>query len=291
VAEAARLLLQGGSPDLELIVIDQSDGEETSHALSPLRSDRRLRYVRTKKRGKGHALNEGMELASNAIVVFTDDDCLAPPGWVAAMTSTLHAHPDAMVLFCTVAPVPHDTAAGYVPCYTVRRDRKLRSARDICGGMGLGAGMAVRSAFVKSVGGFDASFGPGGEFPSADDWDIAMRALLMGHAVYETAGISILHDGFRTLEQGRAHVRRDWLALGAVCAKPLRAGHWTTVVVPVWLFSFKAAWPILCDLFALRRPRGIGRITAFIRGFMKGITRPVDRKTLRFGVAPHAGDP
>jgi hypothetical protein len=32
----------------------------------------------------------------------------------------------------------------------------------------------------------------------------------------------------------------------------------------------------------MRRPRGIGRIVAFMRGFASGISMAVDRKTLRF---------
>ena len=100
--------------------------------------------------------------------------------------------------------------------------------------------------------------------------------------MFETAELAIVHDGFRTYEEGRAHARRDWLALGAVCAKPLRAGHWKAAVVPVWLFSTKAVWPPIADALALRKPRGAGRIVAFVTGFAQGLLSRVEAETLRF---------
>ncbi len=281
LAEIVNSLLRGEGADLELIVVDQSDGPESEAALAPLRSDPRLRYQRSARRGKGAALNEGLGLARGAIVVCTDDDCQPPPGWVAAMTRTLNAQPKAAILFCRVAPVPHDRSAGYVPAYEITESRRLRTVGDICGGLGIGAGMAVRREFVATMGGFDESFGPGARFPSADEWDIVIRALLTGWEVYETAELTLVHDGFRTFAEGQAHARRDWLALGAVCAKPLRAGHWRAIVVPIWLFFTRAAWPPVADLLSLRKPRGVGRVAAFAQGFAAGFATPVDRSTLR----------
>jgi GT2 family glycosyltransferase len=268
--------------DLELLVVDQSDGPETERALDAFRVDPRFRYFRSKARGKGAALNEGIREAHGQIVVCTDDDCHAPPGWVAGMARALESQPTAVVAFCTVVPVSHDTRAGYVPAYRLKKNRLLRTVSAICGGLGIGAGMALRRDFALAMGGFDESFGPGARFPSADEWDIAMRALLTGRHVYETAELSIVHDGFRTFEEGRRHARRDWIALGAVCAKPLRARHFRAAIVPLWLLTTRAIWPPMADLLHLQKPRGVARITAFLEGFGKGLFIAVDPTTLRF---------
>jgi len=282
LAKVVGALLQGEAEDLDLVVVDQSDGSETYAALAPYLPDPRLRYHRSVTRGKGAALNEGLALVRGIAAVCTDDDCVPPPGWVGDMTRILLARPDTAVVFCRVDPVPHDRSLGYVPAYEIVRSRPLRSIGDVCRGLGIGAGMAVRRDFVMSIGGFDESFGPGGRFPSADEWDIAIRALLYGREVYETADLAIVHDGFRTFAEGEAHARRDWIALGAVCAKPLRAGYWSAVVIPAWLLSVQAVWPPVLDLLSLRKPRGIGRITAFVQGFLSGFATPVERDTLRF---------
>ena len=64
---------------------------------SAFRSDRRLRYVRSKTRGKGAALNEGLRLAHGDVLVCTDDDCEAEPGWVGAMATVFEEAPSAAV--------------------------------------------------------------------------------------------------------------------------------------------------------------------------------------------------
>jgi GT2 family glycosyltransferase len=281
IANAVRSLLDGAG-DVELIVVDQSPGVETEQALARWKSDARLRYHRTRTTGKGAGLNEGLRMARGSVVVLTDDDCEVPRSWAAEMARILEARPQVAILFCNVVPVPHDRSAGYVPAHERSQSRLLTSVDDLRDGLGLGAGMAIRKDVALALGGFDESFGPGARFPSADEWDICLRALLAGFHVYETPELAIVHDGFRSFEEGRAHARRDWIALGAVCAKPLRAGHMRAAVVPLTFFPQKALWPPISDLLHLRRPRGLGRITAFLSGFVDGLRTPVDTETLRF---------
>jgi glycosyltransferase involved in cell wall biosynthesis len=282
IAKAVRSLLESEDQSIELIVVDQSDGDDTVAALAPMAADPRLRYVRSTTRGKGAALNEALKLAKGTIVVCTDDDCSAEPGWVSKMARELESQPSAAIAFCRVVAVEHDENLGYVPQYEVKRTRLLRSILEARAGIGLGAAMALRRDFVREMGGFDESFGPGARFPSADEWDISMRALLTGRHVYETPSLAVLHDGFRTFDQGRAHASRDWVALGAVCAKPVRAGHLRALVVGVWFLSARALWPPMQDVLRLRKPRGLRRILSFLRGFGEGMLTHVDHDTLLF---------
>lgn len=176
--------------------------------------------------------------------------------------------------------------AGYVPTHERRERRLLKSIDGLRDGLGLGAGMAIRRDVAMELGGFDESFGPGARFPSADEWDLSIRVLLSGWHVLETPELSILHDGFRSFAEGRDHARRDWIALGAVCAKPLRAGHLRAAFVPLLFFPTNALLPPIMDLLKRRRPTGIGRITAFLSGFADGMRTPMDPKTMRF--LPHS---
>ena len=52
--------------------------------------------------------------------------------------------------------------------------------------------------------------------------------------------------------------------------------------VPVWLFSTGAVWPPIADVLALHKPRGAGRIVAFVTGFAQGLLSRVEAETLRF---------
>jgi GT2 family glycosyltransferase len=277
-----RSILAEPSSDVELIVMDQSEGPESQQALAELAADPRLRYARTRARGKGASLNEGLRLARGAVVACTDDDCVASPGWARAMATAMETHPKAAIVFCNVLPEPHDRRLGYVPSYERTTERLLSSPGEARSGLGLGAGMALRRDAVLSFGGFDETFGPGARFCSGDDWDVSLRALLQGWQVYDTPTISVLHYGFRTLAEGRAHALRDWVAIGALCAKPIRAGHVSALWLAAWLFGVEALWPPLRDLLHLRRPGGLSRIVGFARGFCDGLLTAVDRKRLVF---------
>jgi GT2 family glycosyltransferase len=270
---------------LELVVLDQSEGNQSREALAEFREDPRMKYVRSAARGKGAALNQGLHLAGASVVVCTDDDCVVPPGWAVAMAEVIRAHPKAAVVFCNVTAEAYDRSTGYVPTYERETDRVLRSVFDGRNGLGLGAGMALRRDVVLGIGGFDETFGPGSRFGSGDDWDISVRALLLGWEVYDTAKVGVCHYGFRTLAEGRAHALRDWIAIGALCAKPLRAGHLSAFPLALWLFVSDALWPPVRDVVQLRRPSGFSRIVGFIRGFGRGLRTPVDRKTLLFKTA------
>jgi glycosyltransferase involved in cell wall biosynthesis len=281
IGRAVRSIL--GSPgDFELLVVDQSDGPETERALDALQGDPRLCYVRSATRGKGAALNVGLRLARGEVLVCTDDDCEAEPGWVGAMATVFVEAPSAAVAFCRVEAPPYDRVAGYIP-ESIEPKRVLRSVKELRGTRGMGAGMAVRRDVALDLGGFDELFGPGARFMSADDVDVAVRVLLRGWHVYTTGDRRILHRGFRTMREGRAHARRDYVGIGAACAKPIRAGEMRAVALAVWEFSH-TLWPPLDDIIHLRRPSGLARVIGFIEGFAGGLRLPVDSKTLLFEV-------
>jgi GT2 family glycosyltransferase len=279
---AVASLLTTDSDRLEVLIIDQSTDDASQLALGPFMGDSRIRYVRSTARGKGAALNEGLRLAAGSIVVCTDDDCEAPPGWPTAMARMLESQPRAAILFCNVNASGPDVTGGYIPAYVRSTDRTLSSVFAAAKGIGLGAGMAVRREAVLAIGGFDESFGPGSRFGSGDDWDISLRVLLKGWTVFETAQLSVIHHGFRTFAEGRDHALRDWIAIGALFAKPIRAGYVSALPVSAWFFMRDALWPPASGLLRLRRPSGRSRIVGFIRGFVEGFRTPVDPTTLLF---------
>ena len=279
LARVVGSLLADASDEVELIVVDQSV-DDASERLLQARSDPRVRYVRSATVGKGAAMNEGMRLARAPYVVCTDDDCEAPPGWVHGMARLLSERPRVAVAFCRVVAPTHDARLGYVPEYVPKRPRGLRRPLATSRHRGLGAGMVIRRDMALAIGGIDASFGPGARFPSGDDWDFELRALMLGWCAFETDELSIVHHGFRTYVQGRAHAQRDWLALGAAAAKPVRAGRVWLVLIALYVLAVDGVLPILGDLVRLRRPTGARRVLAFCRGYQMGLLTPVDRATM-----------
>jgi glycosyltransferase involved in cell wall biosynthesis len=287
IEKAVRSLLDASADaELEVIVVDQSPNSDTQAALARWHDDPRLIYRRSGSVGKGVGLNEGLKLARGDTLVLTDDDCEVPHAWARDMANVLERRPRVAIAFCNVVPVPHDSNAGYVPAYERAHSRLLSSLSELRHGLGLGAGMAIRREVAVSLGGFDELFGPGARFPSGDEWDISIRVLASGWQIYETHELAVVHDGFRSFAESRAHVRRDWIALGAVCAKAVRVGQVSALMIPFQFYLANAVWPPLLDLLQLRRPRGLVRMVAFVSGFWDGMRSRMDPHTFRFLPSP-----
>jgi GT2 family glycosyltransferase len=287
-ARAARSILASAHPSFELIVVDQSIGDDTRSAIGALGPDARLRYLRAPRTGKGTALNLGLEAAGAELVACTDDDCEVPADWLERMARAFDGGPNVAAVFGTVTAAQHDTSAGFIPTYLAAEHRSFTSVLQKAEARGIGACMGLRRAAVAALGGFDPAFGPGATFPSCDDWDITTRALIRGFEVLEVPGIVVIHHGFRTFREGREHARRDWYAIGAACAKPLRAGVWRSAIVAVQVLTRYALWPAGRQLVWRRGPLGLMRITGFLAGFWRGLRIPVDQRTLVFRMPPVA---
>lgn len=124
--------------------------------------------------------------------------------------------------------------------------------------------------------------GPGSKFHDCDDRDIAIRALLARHHVFETSTIAVKHFGFRSWQQGPQLARRNFLGIGAAYSKFLKCGRIGLMYIPAREFIKYALWPPIRDVLHLRQPRGIVRITAFAEGFIDGLRTPIDRATMLF---------
>jgi GT2 family glycosyltransferase len=282
VARAARSLLASTAENLELLVIDQSDDDLTERQFTAPNVDRRVRYLRAPSTGKPVAMNLGLRLARSSIVVVTDDDCEASSEWVGDMARELACRPRVALVFSRVVAAPHDPRAGYIPTFEPTNDRLVRSMLATCVRRGLGAGMAMRKEAVLALGGCDETIGPGTRFLSGDDWDLELRLLSRGWLVYEAASLSIVHHGFRSFAEGVEHSRQNWYGMGAVVAKPLRAGHPSGAVLALWQVAVNVLLAQVKAVARGRRPFGLRRIPAFCRGFLAGLLTPVDRDHLTY---------
>lgn len=282
VVETVRSILRPDSPCLELLIIDQSDDDRTEAALEPFREDARLRYIRTTTKGKGVALNLGVEEAQGDIIAITDDDCKVDESWPVGLVEVFRAHPQVGVVYGNVLAVEYDREKGYIPAYLVRGETLCRNIWHKLKARGIGANMAVRRTLVLEVGGFDPELGPGGKFFACVDGDMTVRCLLEGHYVYETPHSTVYHYGFRTWEQSRKLTHNAFYGIGAAYIKPLRCGRWD--VIPLLLYEFLryALWPSLAATFTFQRPTNWQRVFSLLRGVSHGWRTPMDCGALRY---------
>jgi len=276
-------LLANTHPDFEVILLDQSTDQQTEHAVQHFCVDPRFKYHHTQTIGTGISRNLGVQIAQGQIVAYTDDDCTVPPDWLETMAAIFDQNPQVAVAFCNVDPAPYNPSEGFIPAYQRKSDAVVRNLRQKCSARGIGAGMALRRNAVLSYGNFDVRLGPGTNYPDCEDGDIAVRALLNGYWIYETARTAVIHDGFRNWKQGKELTKRNWIGIGAAYSKPIKCRRWGFLIVVFYEAFVIALGGPLAKLLQFQRPSGLFRqFFYFWKGFFKGLREPVDCRTIRF---------
>jgi GT2 family glycosyltransferase len=282
VASGIASILETLPAGSEVILVDQSTDSETRTAVQRFCEDPRFRYIPSPTTGVGLGRNIGMMATQADLVIFTDDDCRVPAGWIKTMAEVFSHYPKVTVVFSNVIPAEHDSTKGFIPGYHLKKSRLVKSLWDKCTARGIGASMAVRREEILKIGGFDIALGPGARFTACEEGDLAVRALLAGHLVFETADTYVLHDGYRTWEQGKALAKRNWTGVGAAYGKPLRCGHWSILPVILYESFVVALLAPLREILFIRKPSGIKGFFYFWMGFIDGWKNPVDCRTISF---------
>ncbi len=269
-------ILSPGRSIQELVIVDQSPGDETESALSPFRNDPRLRYIRSASWGLSVARNVALAESRCDICAFTDDDCEVDENWPRVHQEIFARFPQVAVSYGNVLSVDHDETLGFIPIYHVAANRLCTTVRNKIHARGIGANMAVRRDVVLKLGGFDPELGAGARFSSCEDGDIAVRCLLSGYHVYETADSSVDHYGFRTWEQARALMRDSFFGIGAAFIKPVKCGCREMIPLLVWELWTHAVFPSLRSTLTLQKNMGWGRAVSYLRGAVQGWRSPID---------------
>ncbi len=262
----------------EVLVIDQGRSDAVEQALAPLLAgDKRLRYLREASAGLSAARNAGLRGARGTLMVFTDDDCVVEPGWLAALKAAFETHPEAGLIFGHVACAEHDPAQGYLPGFkategVLTRRRMFAGA----GQWGMGANMALRRSAWERIGPFDELLGAGAPLKSAEDVDYVLRACRRGIGIYHAAQARVVHYGFRPWAAASALMKGAALGIGAMYAKQVRSGNLFALLL--WLSDLRGrAWDVLCNGARGRRPLGANALLYQIKGFWCGLRLPLER--------------
>ncbi len=262
--------------DFELIVVDQSDPALTTEGLVGFAGDPRLVLVKSSQVGLSRARNIGWRKTNAELLAFTDDDCEVTRGWLEGLSAAL-AHDERIgVVFGAVRAPAYDRKSGFVMAYTPPRFHVARDIREKARVEGVGACMAVRRSVLVTLGGFDEELGVGARLLSAEDTDIAVRALLAGFYVCETPDAAVCHHGFRSWDIGARVIHSYMLGLGATNAKMLRLGK-LHAIRPIAALAWRwlAKDPVV-DLN--HRPPRMARLRSFLLGFREGFAAPLDEK-------------
>ncbi|HEX5690179.1 MAG TPA: glycosyltransferase, partial [Roseiflexaceae bacterium] len=218
--ESVESVLSGDAVPTELLIMDQSDRPhpilQNYHTERPCE----VRYVPVRVVGECPSKNIGMRLARYDILVFTDDDILATPGWFGALVRALEAAGPRGVVTGQVFPTEPASPGGFAPTKKVDPRPAIYQGRvgeDVLFPMN----MAMYRSAIETVGDFDERFGAGGPFHGAEDNDLGYRLLEAGYRIHYVPEAGLYHRAWRGAQD---YVRTRWIygyCQGAFYAKYL----------------------------------------------------------------------
>lgn len=276
IGRAVSSVLSLDYPSFNLVVVDQSDGPETSDALRVHGNDSRLTIIRSSAIGLAGARNLGCRATEGSLIAFTDDDCEVTEAWLFRVAEVFLRDPGVGVVYGNVEAVEYDRSAGLVPAYRVIEFHTVSRVEDKTEVEGIGACMAVRRELWRSIGGFDELLGTGAAFGSGEDVDLTVRALMANWSVCEDPAITVRHHGFRPWASAPKLIAGYMYGLGAVYAKMLRiAGRRAVQPTVALAWRWLARRPVV-DLNHV--PGRRMRLSSFMNGYRAGLSVGLDRQ-------------
>jgi GT2 family glycosyltransferase len=245
LAETLRRIMRTNPAPFELIVVDQSNpSEQQSNCVTvqeaarmagwsfscekekdPLVQPGRLRLVQSNARGAGRARNTGARLASQALVLFTDDDTFPEPDWVGVMSAEFK-QPEIWAVYGRILPYDADGKANGNGVEVVRSNLAYREFSQPTWPwyLGSGANMAFRRSFLDMAAGLDEVLSIGAKFRAFEDIDIGYRALIFGGKVVYTPASLVYHNSQKTFAEQLKTEQGYGISTGAAVVKYWRCG-------------------------------------------------------------------
>jgi glycosyltransferase involved in cell wall biosynthesis len=277
IGTAATSVLANTYTDFELLVVDQSDDDRTGAVVRGLMADHpNLRYVHSSRPGLSRAYNIAVRETGGELLAFTDDDCVAPPDWIATIVGLFGADPDVeMLQGQVVRPAALTESAGVIPTLPIDRPQRL-NRRDGFQIWVMGANLAARRRLFDRIGGFDELLGGGGPLKSSQDQDFQYRAYLAGATVRLSPEVRVDHYGVRDPEQWRATLHAYGFGDAAFYMKHIRCGDLLALGLVVrWV----ARLSVRELLNPIRHKQSYARyLWAYLDGIRGSLRYPVDRR-------------
>ncbi|HEU5033461.1 MAG TPA: glycosyltransferase [Mycobacteriales bacterium] len=177
---AAAMAAQEDAPGFEVVVVDDASADGTADVLHELARESAaplVPVVRDVNGGPAAARNSGWRASRAELVLFTDDDCVPEPGWVAAMVAALQ---QADVVQGVTIPDPEQAGRAGPFSRTIDApapDDLFRTCN-----------VAYRREVLERIGGFDESF------RVCEDTDLAWRARSGGARTAFAPDAVVHHD-------------------------------------------------------------------------------------------------
>ncbi len=278
-------------PDFEVLVVDQSRGDETAEIVARARERfSHVRSVRLRTPGLSRAYNAGIRETRSELLAFTDDDVVAPAGWLRSIALAFGRHPRVGLLYGQVLIPPElearENRDGVTPALPIPH-REILDRQHGFRVFGMGANFAARRTLFERVGGFDEVLGGGGPLQSSQDFDFVYRVFKGGESTLLEPDVVVHHHGFRSREEWPATVRSYGVGVGGFCFKHVRLGDFYAA----WLLSqfLAGAAARVAKRLLTRRPAGIqwAYLSHIVAGMRRSLRFQIDRPSRLYRAPEH----
>lgn len=172
-------------PEFEIIVVSDGASDGTAEMVRGEFGD--VRFFQQAWLGQVVARNRGIEAATGDLLVFTDDDCLAPPGWLAAHAAH-HADPRVGAVGGPLVPVrPSFFDRVTIARYRREHEQLLRIGHITGWERLLTGNLSFRRDVLEQLGPFDEGF------RSGSDADQVRRICRAGYVVVSDPALALSH--------------------------------------------------------------------------------------------------
>ena len=227
----------------ELLVINNNSTDATDEVARGFAGRLPLRLIAEPTPGKSHALNRAVGEARGTYMLFTDDDVLVDPEWIAAYWAAFQRWPDAAVFGGPIEP----WFAGSPPAWLVRAFHQVEyafAALDLgreprlLGGVDVpfGANLAIRTAEQRRYP-YDPRLGPRPESGlRGEEITLIKRMLAEGMTGWWVPEARVKHY-IPVERQSVPYIRRWYHGWGEYLARTLPpSNHVSLAGRPLWLW-------------------------------------------------------
>jgi glycosyltransferase involved in cell wall biosynthesis len=191
--------------NFEVIIVDDCSGPETRAFVETFIAKYPhipSRYVRQEKNGgHGKARNAGMAIARGEILLFTDDDCILPPEWVATHADAHVRYPEAAGVGGWYWPPADRPKNVFDRFYEIQYRYSYQGMHDcevwtntMSSLAGNTANMSYKTDLIRALNGFDEAI----YFTGGIDWELKTRMIATGRSLVSIP-LSVVHTKAFTL--------------------------------------------------------------------------------------------
>lgn len=235
--------------EFSLLVVDNAPRSDTTSRVVEqfIDSFPTLTYVVEPRPGLSQARNCAIRHVETDVIAWIDDDEVADENWVAEIVSAFARHPGAAAISGSVIPAELDTwpqwwfeqygghskGRGFTEV-VIDPHVSEQSPLYPLPAFGAGANMAIKTAMLSELGGFDVGLGAGTETFGGEDTLMFSRLLLAGHSlVYQPAAMT-RHFHRREMRDLELQMRGYGIGLTAFYTALLRE-NWRLIFPLVYL--------------------------------------------------------